>query len=118
MKKQKFGKRLVKTTRIPLPSISDDVERYIVVGPIKTGEELAMSKLAEEDDISTEEVIELTKIAFRAIREWNLVDDDGNPLPTPRENPDVILELYPYELEALYEAFNQLGERDLDVKKE
>lgn len=44
------------------------------------------------------------------IRSWNFVDDDGKPLPQPRENPDVVYELTSDEAKFITELL--IGEEE------
>lgn len=43
------------------------------------------------------------------IAEWNWVDDDGNPLPQPKDNPDIVRDMTLSELEFVVRSLG--GER-------
>lgn len=72
---------------------------FVVVKKMQWGEIKALSKqqrkankLAKTDEEASEEMaIDMTdKLIASRVLEWNWVDDNGDPLPQPKDNPEVI----------------------------
>lgn len=64
---------------------------WVKVSAVKVGEIRKIRKLREkEEGDSFERSLDL---AAKHILSWNLVDDDGNPLPQPQKDPSVIDDL-------------------------
>lgn len=59
---------------------------------------------AKKDDPDVDAYTEVAKIFQRYIVGWNWVNDDGVPLPLPKDNIDVIGDLTDQEFEFISEA--------------
>lgn len=47
------------------------------------------------------------ELLLKFVKEWNWVDENGTPLPQIPSSPDIIRELLPSEVEALFECITQ-----------
>lgn len=54
------------------------------------------------------------KLIQEHVLDWNWVDDDGNPLPTPKNDPDAVRQLTSMELQWLA---SQLTPKDKEGEK-
>lgn len=50
-----------------------------------------------------------TELLDETVADWNWTDDDGEPLPTPKQNPGVIDQLTVAEVQFLVKAITELG---------
>lgn len=81
-----MARRLTSTFRVESPTIQGE-DSYVVFRALTVEEARAYRKTTGSDD----DVFEIGLDALRThIVEWNWVDDAGNPLPQPREDPGVI----------------------------
>ncbi len=62
-------------------------DSFVVLRPMKWGEAKAIVGVAGADSARA---IEMVDRLAAYIVDWNWVDDDGNPLPKPAEDPSVI----------------------------
>ena len=72
---------------------------YVVTSGVKVREIRRIRELAEDEDFN--EFEGGIALLSRHIVEWNWVDDDGQPLPLPKDSPNVIDELTEEEAELL-----------------
>jgi hypothetical protein len=72
---------------------------FVVVSGLKVKEIRALRKLSDSEDYDSFE--SGLQILRDHIVEWNWVDDDGEPLANPKDNPDVLDELTSGEVEYL-----------------
>lgn len=84
---------------------SDEVQgegSYVITSGVKVKEIRKIRKLSAEDESFDEFEGGITLLG-KHILAWNWVDDDGNPLPVPKDSPetDVIGELTEEEAEWL-----------------
>ena len=73
---------------------SDEVQgegSFVVVSAVKVGEIRKIRKEAKAEGYDDFEGG--LGLLARHIIKWNFVDDDGNPLPLPREHPEVLEDL-------------------------
>ena len=89
------------TRKIPSPNIQGD-DSWVIVKPMTYGEQKAfrdeMRKL--EDDPEALE-LEGCKLLAQWVTDWNWVDDNGDPLPKPAGNPEIIDTLLSHEVQFL-----------------
>lgn len=81
---------------------SDEVQgdgSKVVLSSVKVREIRALRKLG--DDPNFDEFEGGVALLSKHIVKWNWVDDEGKPLPQPKEDPDVIDELTNEESEFL-----------------
>jgi len=109
------------TRRIETPEIQGE-DSWIALRPMTVGEALALQQDAEKIPGLKERFIAFVKRLFRIrenahprsrayelsmrrilafVADWNWVDDRGEPLPNPRQNPDVVKLLTNTEVLAL-----------------
>ena len=50
-----------------------------------------------------------TELLQDTVIDWNWTDDDGEPLPTPKQNPGVIDQLTVTEVQLLVKGITELG---------
>jgi len=77
--------------RVETPSIQGE-DSYVVVSAVKVKEIQRTRRLSLEDDTFDGFVAGLDMIRAHVLG-WNWVDDDGTPLPVPKDDPSVIDEL-------------------------
>lgn len=75
-------------------------DSYVVITGLKVKEVKALRKLDSDDDDFDAFEGGLNFIRQHVL-DWNWVDDLGEPLPTPKEDPDVVYELTNEESEFL-----------------
>lgn len=84
--------------RIATPIQGDDA--WVRIKRIQVGQWLQL-----QEDGGSRSLAEATRRGLEILRdhvlEWNWVDDDGNPLPQPKDDPDVINRLTDEEALAL-----------------
>ena len=66
-------------------------DSYVVLTAVKVKEIRKIRKLAKTEDF--DEFEGGVSLLARHVVGWNWVDDDGEPLPIPKDNPEVIDEL-------------------------
>lgn len=74
---------------------------YVIVTGVKIGEIRKIKKLSEDPEYDQFEG-GLEMVADH-VREWNWVDDEGKPLPLPKDDPLVVDDLTNEETEYLAE---------------
>lgn len=81
-------------------------DAFVIVKRMTVEEGSAFGKLfiAGEGDNADEKEIAARKSVAEKTLDWNWVSDDGSPLPKPLEDPSVIGDLLPNELEWLFKA--------------
>lgn len=72
--------------------------------------------MSEEDknSASTDMVLQIIR---ENLIEWNWVDDDGEPLPSPQEHPEVLDKVTDLELKCLADLFNAQQEAEAEQRK-
>lgn len=75
---------------------------YVVITRLSVGDVKALRMQRKDSDIDPYEA-NLSLIASHVL-EWNWVDYDGNPLPNPQENPEVVDTLSQDEADFLSDA--------------
>lgn len=109
------------TRRVETPEIQGE-DSWIALRPMTVGEALRLQRGAEKMPGLGKRFIALVKRLFRIkensypksrayessmkrilafVADWNWVDDRGEPLPNPRQNPDVVKHLTNTEVLAL-----------------
>lgn len=63
----------------------------------------ALDAVREQPD-DYDEMTEVMKLLATHVTEWNWVDDDGKPLPLPKDHPEVMDQLTDLEVQALSNA--------------
>lgn len=66
---------------------------YIDLRPIKWGTAKRFDKLQGENGNQQKRTEETDKLVIESILGWNWKDDDGNPLPLPKDDESVIDDL-------------------------
>ena len=123
------------TRRIETPEIQGD-DSWIALRPMTVGEVLNLQRDAEKPPGLKERFITLVKRLFRIkegaypksrayessmkrilafVADWNWVDDRGEPLPNPRQSPDVVKLLTNTEILALAKIIYPPKQED-DIK--
>ena len=78
--------------------------KYVKIIGLKVGEAMA---LGSTEELSETEALDKAKEMFvDHVIEWNWVDDFGDPLPLPKELPEIVYDLYPEELAFLIGALS------------
>lgn len=72
---------------------------YVVLSGVKVKEIRAARKISEEEGLDDFEAG--ISLLARHVVKWNWVDDEGNELPLPKNDPDVINELTSQEADLL-----------------
>lgn len=90
------------TRRIPTPEVQGP-DSYIVLRTLRRGDatledllEGAGGSASLSDSMSFND-----KVVTACLVEWNWVDDDGEPLPLPSDDPEVLNRLYAPEYQLL-----------------
>jgi len=81
-------------------------DSYVVLRrPSWGAQKLFDQALQEQNVVEMTEKIE--RLLCECIKEWNWVDDDGNPLPTPHEDPSVLDRLVDTEITFLIQTLQR-----------
>lgn len=72
---------------------------FVVVSAVKVKEIRAIRKISDSPEFDDFEGG--IKLLSRHVVDWNWVDDDDKPLPTPKEKPEIIEELTDQESQFL-----------------
>ena len=73
--------------RFDSPKIQGD-DSWVEVSRLTVGEARRAEKI--KDDPDTDSFAEVVGLYQTHIINWNWVDDDGSPLPLPKDDPDVV----------------------------
>lgn len=82
---------------------------FVIVDRITWG--LMQELLPNADKLNEKEIA--MQIIPKLVVAWDWVDDDDNPLPQPKDNPEVFDQLNDAEIEFLTGAMNFSGQADL-----
>lgn len=79
---------------------------WVKVRAITRGQLVELATLAQRyDTLSVEERAQVeNQLISDLVVDWNWVDDDGNPLPLPRDHPELIASLPQREVQFLLDA--------------
>jgi len=101
------GRRMAKRQAI-FTVKSDEVQgegSFVKVRAVLYGEakllRKSMNGMSEE-----EKVAKIDQLLIEHVFDWDWVDDDGNPLPLPKDDPDVLNRLTAQEINFLGNAMN------------
>lgn len=84
--------------RFPSVEIQGE-DSWVEVSRLTVGEAREADQLRKNKDTDSFEAV--TRLYECHIRAWNWVDDDGNPLPLPKEDPDMVNQLTDMEFSFL-----------------
>lgn len=105
--------RQVKTRRIPTDSIQGP-DSFVVIRPPKWGLLRKAQKQAKQGGEAEAGIAFAEELLVKSVLDWNWTDDDGNPLPLPKDEPGVLEDLDADEVAFLVEkitgAFNEGGQ--------
>lgn len=87
--------------RFPSEEVQGE-DSYVVVSRLTVGEAREADRLRKADDTDSFEAI--SKFYRDHVHAWNWVDDDGEPLPLPKDDPAVIDMLTDREFEFVAEC--------------
>lgn len=96
--------RQVKTRRISTVSVQGE-DSFVVVRPPKWGLLRKAQQQSKADDAAAG-VTFASDLIVASVVEWNWTDDDGLPLPLPKDNPAIIDELDADEVAFLVEQIS------------
>lgn len=72
---------------------------FVILSSVKVGEQ--RDYFEQKDDEDFDKIEWGVELLIKHIVDWNWVDDDGEPLPLPKDDPDVIDELTNAESELI-----------------
>lgn len=88
---------------------------FVVISGVKVSEIRRARQLAKEAADSENTEYDSFEAGFEMLRDhiikWNWVDDDGTPLPQPKEHPEIFDDLTSDEVTYLVKVLN--GDEDL-----
>jgi hypothetical protein len=87
--------------RAETPDVQGE-DSYIVVTLPTTKDLKELVSLESDDNVRAFE--SGADLIRKHVREWNWVNDDGEPLPLPKENPDVIDDLTAQEFRTVLDV--------------
>lgn len=91
-------------SRIPTDAVQGEGS-YVVLRRMTVDELTGLGKAME--GANTEEQIAYSRaIVSQYVEEWDWVDDEGQPLPFPKDDPSVVGKLTDLELKTIIEGFN------------
>lgn len=123
------------TRKVETPDIQG-ADSWVMLRPMTVGEVISLQREAEESPGLWLRLVARLRHLFRIaekplprhktyenftrrvlgfVADWNWVDDDGEPLPNPRDNPDVVKRLVDKEVLALVKIVYGKNEAD-DIK--
>ena len=97
--------RQVKTRRIATLSVQGE-DSFVVVRPPKWGLLRKAQQQSKADDAAAAGVTFASDLIVASVVEWNWTDDEGLPLPLPKDNPAIIDELDADEVAFLVEQIS------------
>lgn len=98
------------TRRVPSESVQGEGS-FVVFAKMKWGEAKKIRAQAKDPEVDETEFMQDCLVKY--IKDWDWVDDDGNRLPVPKDDPGVIDELTAQEIKFLSEAFKDPPEEEL-----
>ncbi len=105
--------RQPKTRRIPTDSVQGP-DSYAVIRPPKWGLLRKAQKQAKASDQADAGIAFAEELLVKSVVDWNWTDDEGEPLPLPKDDPAVLDDLDADEVAFLVEkitgAFNESGQ--------
>ncbi len=93
--------------RYESPDVQGD-DSWIEISRLTVGEARVINEHRDKDDLDAFEAV--LPIYQKHIVGWNWVDDDGEPLPLPKDDPDVVDQLTDLEFEFVANCLS--GDRD------
>lgn len=97
--------------KLPSPAVQG-ADSWVQIKAITVGEAKRLQRLSGADESEVDAASR--KLMSEYVLDWNWVDDVGNPLPKPHENPDVFDFLTPAEVQFIANALGGGGD---DKKK-
>ena len=97
--------RQVKTHRISTVEVQGE-DSFVVVRPPKWGLLRKAQQQSKADDAAAAGVTFAADLICASVVEWNWTDDEGLPLPLPKNNPEIIDELDADEVAFLVEKIS------------